>query len=56
MGLSIHFLLFFFGNQLFPESGIAFGNPGVTATFGLMVGLVSSVLFHIILKKNQPIS
>ena len=56
IGVSIHFLLFFFGNQLFPESGIAFGNPGVTATFGLMVGLVSSVLFHIILKKNQPIS
>lgn len=56
IGVSIHFLLFFFGNQIFAESNIAFSNPGVTATFGLMTGLVSSVLFQLILKKNQPIS
>ncbi len=43
MALIIHFGLFFFGQQLFPHSSLAFGNPGVTATIGLLLTVVPTV-------------
>ncbi len=37
LGLAGHFLLFFFGSRLFPDSGLAFANPGVTSTIALLL-------------------
>lgn len=39
VGLAIHIGLYFFGAHLFPQSSLAFGNPGVPATIALMVTL-----------------
>jgi SSS family solute:Na+ symporter/sodium/pantothenate symporter len=38
LALTVHFILFFHGATLFPDSGLVFGNPGVTAA---IAGLVS---------------
>jgi sodium/pantothenate symporter len=38
LALTVHFVLFFQGAALFPDSGLVFGNPGVTAA---IAGLVS---------------
>ncbi len=43
-GISVHFLLFFFGERWFPDSGLAFANPGLTATFGLFTGLIPALI------------
>ena len=37
--ISIHFLLFFQGDKWFPESSIAFGNPGVTVSIATLAVL-----------------
>jgi sodium/pantothenate symporter len=44
LAVIIHFLLFAKGNEWFPDSNLTFGNPGVTATIGLLVGLVPGLL------------
>ncbi|MGJ8670110.1 MAG: sodium:solute symporter family transporter [Oceanococcus sp.] len=36
MAMSTHFVLYFFGAQLFPNSGLAFANPGVTMALAMM--------------------
>ncbi|GJM35684.1 MAG: cation acetate symporter [Saprospiraceae bacterium] len=41
--LILHFGLFFFGQQLFPNSSLAFGNPGVTATIGLLLTVIPTL-------------
>lgn len=49
IGISVHFLLFFFGNTWFAEAPLAFSNPGLTATFGLFAGTIpalAGVLFY----------
>jgi sodium/pantothenate symporter len=38
LALTVHFVLFFHGTALFPDSGLVFANPGVTAA---IAGLVS---------------
>ncbi|HMQ46145.1 MAG TPA: hypothetical protein PKA00_00330 [Saprospiraceae bacterium] len=45
LGMSLHFGLYFFGEKLFPHSGIAFANPGVTATLGLITSLLPTGLW-----------
>lgn len=50
LGVSIHFLLFFYGSQIFPNSTMAFGNPGVTATLGLLCSVVPTLLIHLFRK------
>ncbi len=40
----VHFLLYFFGPQLFPDSGLVFANPGVTATVALLVSVAPAML------------
>ncbi|MEM1120964.1 MAG: hypothetical protein AAGJ18_10995 [Bacteroidota bacterium] len=37
IGLLTHFILYFFGKQLFPDSTLAFSNPGLTATIGFLL-------------------
>ncbi len=39
LGLILHFLLYFFGTELFSTSALAFANPGVTATLAILVVL-----------------
>ncbi len=39
-----HFVLFFFGKNLFPNTTLAFSNPGVTATIGLIVSVVPTLV------------
>ncbi|MEM7573962.1 MAG: hypothetical protein AAF433_13730 [Bacteroidota bacterium] len=50
--LAIHLGLFFFGEDWFPESSLAFANPGVTASIGLLMGLVPTLLFHLLYPAN----
>ena len=52
LALVIHFLLFFFGHQIFKESSLAFNNPGVPATIGLMCSVIPTLIFHS-LKRNR---
>ena len=46
LALFVHFSLYFFGINLFPESTFAFGNPGVTATFGLAISVVPTLIIQ----------
>ncbi|MEO0873844.1 MAG: hypothetical protein AAFY48_04480, partial [Bacteroidota bacterium] len=46
LGLVLHFGLYFFGEQLFPTSSLAFANPGVTAAIALLCTIVPTLLFH----------
>ncbi len=51
LAMVTHFGLYFFGNQLFPNLSIAFHNPGVTATIGILITVIPTLLFHTI--RNQ---
>lgn len=51
LALIIHFGLFFFGQKIFPESTLAFGNPGVTATIGLLATIFPTLIIQILKKK-----
>ncbi|MEM1318993.1 MAG: hypothetical protein AAGG75_01990 [Bacteroidota bacterium] len=46
LALVLHFTLFFFGTTLFPDSQLAFGNPGMTATIGLLFTVVPTLIAH----------
>lgn len=46
LGLAVHFVLFFFGKQLFPGADIAFENPGVTAALALLCSNIPTIIFH----------
>ncbi|MEM6395030.1 MAG: hypothetical protein AAF741_01690 [Bacteroidota bacterium] len=48
LAVLIHFGLFFYGQRIFPNSGLAFGNPGLTATLALLIGLPPTLLFHLL--------
>ncbi len=52
VGLFIHFGLFFGGHQIFPNSTLAFGNPGVTAAIGLSISVLPSLIIQLLLKRN----
>ncbi len=47
VALLVHFGLYFFGEQLFPNSTLAFANPGLTAAIALLVSITPSILLHI---------
>ncbi|RME91892.1 MAG: hypothetical protein D6772_17690 [Bacteroidetes bacterium] len=49
--LVIHFGLFFQGEQWFPNSSLAFGNPGLTATIALLATVLPSCLISFVLAK-----
>lgn len=46
LAFTLHFALFFWGKQLFPNSTLAFDNPGVTATIGLLVSVIPTLLIN----------
>lgn len=43
LAVVVHFFLFFFGKTLFPNTTLAFSNPGVTATIGLLISIVPTL-------------
>lgn len=43
IGISTHFLLYFFGEDIFSGANLAFANPGVTATLAILVSLVPAL-------------
>lgn len=47
LALLVHFGLYFFGEQLFPNSSLAFANPGLTAAIALLISIVPSLLLHL---------
>ena len=52
LALLVHFGLYFFGKQLLPNSTIAFGNPGVTATLGLVISVIPTLLIQFLKKEH----
>lgn len=44
LALILHFGLFGFGEQLFPDSNLAFKNPGMTATLGLIGTIIPTLI------------
>ncbi len=46
LALVVHFGCYFFGHQWFPDSSLAFGNPGVTATIGLAASVVPTLFIQ----------
>ncbi len=44
VSLLTHFGLYFFGEQLFPDTTFTWSNPGVTGAFGLIAGLTPTLL------------
>lgn len=46
LALVVHFGLYFLGERLFPNSSIAFANPGATAAIAILVSVIPTLLFH----------
>ncbi|PHN06530.1 sodium:solute symporter family transporter [Flavilitoribacter nigricans] len=46
VALVVHFGLYFWRQDLFPDSRLAFGNPGLTAAFGLMFSVIPTLLIQ----------
>jgi SSS family solute:Na+ symporter/sodium/pantothenate symporter len=42
-GLVVHFVLYIFGAKLFPETKLAFANPGVTASIAIIVAVIPAL-------------
>lgn len=53
LALFVHFSLFFFGQKLFPNSTLAFANPGLTAAFAILVSVLPTLIGHQFFLKNQ---
>ena len=53
LALAVHFGLYFFGKNIFPDTTLAFGNPGVTATIGLIISVLPTL--GISLRGNSPL-
>ncbi|MDX1666972.1 MAG: hypothetical protein R3350_07075 [Saprospiraceae bacterium] len=43
IAVAVHFVLYFFGEVLFPGSSLTFANPGVTATLGVLAGILPAL-------------
>ena len=54
VAIGIHFGLFFYGTTLFPESGLAFGNPGLTGAIALLLSNTPVVLATWWTNKRRP--
>ncbi len=51
--LAIHFALFFSGEQLFPDSNVTFGNPGVTAAIAAMITIPATAIIATIVARRR---
>jgi len=47
-----HFVLFFFGNELFPDFGFTYANPSVTATLAIILVIFPTLVIAWILNKK----
>ncbi len=47
-----HFVLYFYGNELFTNSGFTFANPSVTATLSIIVVILPTLVIAWLLNKN----
>jgi sodium/pantothenate symporter len=52
LAIFIHFLLFFKGMSLFPDSNLAFENPGFTATIAAIITVIPGLFYHFLLNRN----
>ena len=50
--ISIHFVLYFYGNELFPDSGFTFANPAVTATLAILLSVLPTLIIAWISNKK----
>lgn len=53
LSMGTHFSLYFWGAQLFPNSSLTFGNPGVTAALGILIGLSPTLVGSLIYKHSK---
>lgn len=53
LALAVHFGLYFFGKKLFPESTLAFENPGLTAAFGLLFSILPTLIIQLLLTSDS---
>ncbi|MEO0787779.1 MAG: hypothetical protein AAFY36_03900 [Bacteroidota bacterium] len=53
LSVAIHFGLFFYGDQVFTNSTLAFGNPGLTATLALLICLPPTLLIHLLFSATK---
>ncbi|MFQ5637826.1 MAG: hypothetical protein ACE5IR_07490 [bacterium] len=53
LGLAVHLVLYFYGADIFPNSNLAFANPGVTSTLAIMVSLFPVLASAWLLKKAE---
>ena len=53
LALIVHFGLYFLGAGLFPESKLAFGNPGLTAAIGLLLSVIPTLLIQALNSRGQ---
>jgi sodium/pantothenate symporter len=44
LAICTHFFLYFYGSQFFPNSNLTFSNPGVTASLGVIVSIIPTLL------------
>ncbi|MEN0006851.1 MAG: hypothetical protein AAF798_22045, partial [Bacteroidota bacterium] len=52
LALVVHLGLFAQGQNWFPNSTLAFGNPGLTATIGLIASVVPTLLIHLFINRT----
>lgn len=52
LALVVHFGLFFYGESLFPDSALTFGNPGVTAAIASLVTIPVTALAGLALRRG----
>ncbi len=43
-GMGIHFIIYLFGENLFPNSTLTFANPGVTASIGVLISVLIALI------------
>jgi len=53
LAMSIHFILYFYGNELFPNSGFTFANPAVTATWAIIIAVFPTLIIAYFLNKIE---
>ena len=53
LAMSIHFVLYFYGNELFPNSRFTFANPAVTATLAIIIAVIPTLIIAWIINKNE---
>lgn len=53
LGMAIHFVLYGWGNDWFPNSGVSFSNPGVTAAIGLLLTSVPALILGFLYNRRK---